>query len=89
MEKPLEAQLVNILTSRDAARGKNAVNDVERGLFVELVCLSVCLSVCGYVTFVFFYGLRELYEADFLKPGICGSGRVWANVLDVLHLTSS
>ena len=27
--------------------------------------------------------LRELYEADFYKPGIYGSGRVWANAWDV------
>ena len=30
-----------------------------------------------------FYGLRELYEADFHKPGIYGSERVWANAWDV------
>ena len=30
-----------------------------------------------------FYYLRELYEADFHKPGIYGSGRVWANAWDV------
>ena len=27
--------------------------------------------------------MRELYEADFRKPGIYGSGRVWSNVWDV------
>ena len=27
--------------------------------------------------------MRELYEADFHKPGIYGSGRVWANAWDV------
>ena len=27
--------------------------------------------------------MRELYEADLHKPGIYGSGRVWANVWDV------
>ena len=27
--------------------------------------------------------LRELYEADLHKPGIYGSGRVWANAWDV------
>ena len=27
--------------------------------------------------------MRELYEADFYKPGIYGSGRVWANAWDV------
>ena len=30
-----------------------------------------------------FYSLRELYEADFHKPGIYGSGRVWGNAWDV------
>ena len=30
-----------------------------------------------------YYRLRELYEADFHKPGIVGSGRVWANAWDV------
>ena len=30
-----------------------------------------------------FYGLRELYEADFHELGIYGSGRVWANAWDV------
>ena len=32
-----------------------------------------------------FYWLRDLYEADFHKPGIYGSGRVWANALDVFR----
>ena len=32
-----------------------------------------------------FYWLRELYEADFPKPGIYGSGRVWANAWDVFR----
>ena len=32
-----------------------------------------------------FYQLRELYEADFHKPGIYGSGRVWANAWDVFR----
>ena len=61
-------------------------------LFVCLsICLSVCLSVC-----VFVYGCnvrrfsdcQELYGADFHKPGIYGSGRVWANAWDVLRCTS-
>ena len=34
-----------------------------------------------------FYLLRELYEADFHKPGIYGSVRVWANAWDVLRRT--
>ena len=32
-----------------------------------------------------FYCLRELYEADFHKPVIYGSGRVWANAWDVFR----
>ena len=36
-----------------------------------------------------FYLLRELYEADFHKPGICGSVRVWANAWDVFRRTLS
>ena len=36
-----------------------------------------------------FYWLRELYEADFRKPGIYGSGRVWANAWDVFCLPPS
>ena len=32
---------------------------------------------------------RELYEADFHKPGIYGSGRVWANAWDVFRRTPS
>ena len=35
-----------------------------------------------------FYRLRELYEADFHKLGIDGSGRVWVNVWDVFHSMS-
>ena len=35
------------------------------------------------------YYLRELYEADFHKPGIYGSGRVRANAWDVLHRAPS
>ena len=31
-----------------------------------------------------FYWLRQLYEADFHKPGIYGSGRVCANAWDVV-----
>ena len=29
--------------------------------------------------------MRELYEADFHKPGISGGGRAWANAWDVFH----
>ena len=33
--------------------------------------------------------MRELYKADFHKPGIYGSGRVWANAWDVFdHMPS-
>ena len=32
---------------------------------------------------------RELYEADFHKPGICGSGCVWANAWDVFRRAPS
>ena len=42
----------------------------------------LCLSVCNIRRF---YRLRELYEADFHKPGIYGSGRVWANAWGVFH----
>ena len=39
---------------------------------------------------VFFHRqLRELYEADFHKPGIYGSGRVWANAWDVFSRVPS
>ena len=33
--------------------------------------------------------LRQLYEADFHKPGIYGSGRVWANAWDVFRRAPS
>ena len=36
-----------------------------------------------------FYCFRELYEADFHKTGIYGSGRVWANAWDVFRRTPS
>ena len=32
--------------------------------------------------------MRELYEADFHKPGIYGSGRVWANAWNVRRAPS-
>ena len=55
-----------------------------------LISLSVCLSVSVPVSVCMckirrFYGLRELYETEFHKPGIYGSGRVWANVWDVFR----
>ena len=33
--------------------------------------------------------MRQLYEADIHKPGIYGSGRVWANAWDVLFCAPS
>ena len=33
--------------------------------------------------------MRELHEADFHKPGIYGSGRVWANAWDVFRRSPS
>ena len=49
--------------------------------------LSVC--VCVMCNNRRFYWLQELYEADFHKPGIYGSGRVWANAWDVFRRTPS
>ena len=48
------------------------------------ISLSVRLSVCVCQCVRGFYWLRELYEANFHKPGIYGSGRVWANPWDVV-----
>ena len=36
-----------------------------------------------------FYWFRELYEADFYKPGICGSGRTWASAWNVFRRATS
>ena len=47
-------------------------------LFNYYVCVSV--SVCNIRRF---YRLRQLYDADFHKPGIYGSGRVWAKAWNV------
>ena len=33
--------------------------------------------------------MQELYEADIHKPGIHGSGHVWANTWDVFRRTQS
>ena len=61
-----------------------------QGTIIYLVCLSVCLSVCQCVCNIRrFYWLRELYEADFHKPGFYGSGRVWANACDVFRRAPS
>ena len=46
----------------------------------------MCACVCNVRRF---YRLRELYEADFHKPGIYGSGRVWANAWDVFRRAPS
>ena len=57
-----------------------------------LIFLSVCVRafVSGRLCNIrCFYGLRELYEADFHKLGIYGSGRVWANAWDVFRLAPS
>ena len=51
-----------------------------------LIRLSVCVRVCNIRRF---YWLRELHEADFHKPGIYGSGRVWANAWDVVFRAPS
>ena len=53
-------------------------------LFNYSVC--VCQCVCNIRRF---YLLREMYEADFHKPGIYGSGRVWANAWDMLRRAQS
>ena len=50
---------------------------------------NLSVGVCACVTLLRFYCLRELYEADFHKPGIYGTGRVWANAWDVFHRTPS
>ena len=55
--------------------------------------ISLCVSVCYVCQWVCnirgFYLLRELYEADFHKPGIHGSGQVWANAWNVFRRTPS
>ena len=53
---------------------------------VPLFIWSVCQSVCNVRRF---YCLRGLYQADLHKPGIYGSGRVWANAWDVFPRMSS
>ena len=55
------------------------------GAIIYFVCL-----VSGCITFIrHFYSLPELYEADIHKPGIYGSGRVWANAWDVFRRAPS
>ena len=49
-----------------------------------LISLPVCM--CDIRRF---QCLRELYVADFHKPGIYGSGRVWANAWDVVFRAAS
>ena len=50
------------------------------------MCLSVSVRMCIICRF---YGLIELYQVDFHKPGIYGSGRVWANAGYVFRLVPS
>ena len=60
-----------------------------RGAYrVPLFNSPVCLSVC--VTFVAFTDCESCTRSIFTnKPGIYGSGRVWANALDVFdHMPS-
>ena len=65
-----------------------------RYLISLFVCLSVCLYVCLSVSVCIcnirrFHRSRELHEADVHKPGIYGSGRVWANAWDVFRRAPS
>ena len=55
-----------------------------QGCIIRFVCLSQ--SMCNIRGS---YRLRELYAADFHKPGIYGGGRVWPNAWDVFRRTSS
>ena len=58
---------------------------VRKGCYY-LISLSVCACACNIRGF---YSLRELYDADFHKPGNYGSRRAWANAWDVLRRTPS
>ena len=68
-----------------AYRAKKPLLTGVRTVCHYLVCL-VCLFLCNIRGC---YWLRELYEADFYKPGIYGSERLWANACDVFHRTPS
>ena len=46
------------------------------------MCVCARVTLCNFRRF---YSLQELYEADFHKPGIYGSGRVWSNAWDVFR----
>ena len=57
------------------------------GLFFSLFFSTICCKKTGRgneaTQDIFCHRqLRELYEADFHKPGIYGSGLVWANAWD-------
>ena len=56
-------------------RAKTPLHTGVRTRCHYLISLSVCMWDIRR-----FYWLRELYEANFRKPGIYASGRVWANV---------
>ena len=61
-----------------AVRAKKPLHTGVRTGSHYLVCRCVC--TCDIRRF---YWLRELYQADFHKLGIYGSGRVWASAWDV------
>ena len=67
-----------------AYRAKKTLHTGVRTGSHYLISLSVCAceGVCNIRRF---YWLRALYEADFHKPGIYGSGRVWANAWDAFR----
>ena len=57
-------------------------------LFNYLISPSARLSVSqGMWNVRRFFGLRELYQADFHKRGIYGSVRAWANAWDAFRST--
>ena len=63
----------------------NNVREIFDSL-VQVIMYSLSVCMCNIRRF---YWLRELYETDFHKPGIYGSGRVWANAWDVFRRTPS
>ena len=76
--------LLHIRGHRDSFTSLLVPGCVQGALIVEFVYLYVCM--CNISVF---YRLRELYEADFHKSGIYGSGRVWANAWDVFRRETS
>ena len=54
-----------------------------------LFSLSARLSVCVCVTFVVFTNCESCTRPISTKPGIYGSGRVWANAWDVFRRAAS